>query len=220
MPLFFLVAGAGTYYALKSRRVGGFIQERTLRLLVPLVFGMLVIVVPQAYFEAVFKGADLSSYSLIQIYGLYLQSLPDLNFFHLWFLVDLFIFSIITVPLFFSKNFSGKSFISRLAGFFGKPWALLLLLVVSITLVNVLVYPDGFWGYRNGGWNIITYMLFFIFGYLIFANPRIMETVRRLRWISIGAGVATFAFILAYVLVFGDPAFGTPMFRFVNIIRV
>ena len=214
MPLFFLVAGASTYYALKSRRVGSFIQERTLRLLVPLIFGMLVIVVPQAYFEAVFKGADLSSYNLIQIYGLYLQSLPDLNFFHLWFLVDLFIFSIITVPLFFTKNSSGKSVISRLASFFDKPWALLLLLVVSITLVNILVYPDGFWGYRNGGWNIITYVLFFIFGYLIFANPRIMETVRRLRWISIGVGVATFTFILVYVFVVGDPAFGTPMYVF------
>jgi len=214
MPLFFLVAGAGTYYALKSRRVGSFIQERTLRLLVPLIFGMLVIVVPQAYYHAVFHGADLSSYNLIQIYGLYLQSLPDLNFFHLWFLEDLFIFSIITIPLFFIKNSSGESVISRLASFFDKPWALLLLLVVSITLVNVLVYPDGFWGYRNGGWNIITYVLFFIFGYLIFANPRIMETVRKLRWISIGVGVATFAFILVYVLVVGDPAFGTPMYVF------
>ncbi len=214
MPLFFLVAGAGTYYALKSRRVGGFIWERTLRLLVPLIFGMLVIVVPQAYFEALFKGADLSSYNLIQIYGLYLQSLPDLNFFHLWFLVDLFIFSIVTVPLFCAKNSSGKSVISRLAGFFDRPWALLLLLVVSITLVNILVYPAGFWGYRNGGWNIMTYALFFIFGYLIFANPRIMATVRRLRWIAIGAGIATFTFILVYVLRVGDPAFGTPMYIF------
>jgi glucan biosynthesis protein C len=79
MPLFFLVAGAGTYYALKSRRAGAFVRERTLRLLLPLVFGMLIIVVPQAYFEAIFKGMDLSGYNLIQIYGLYLQSLSDLN---------------------------------------------------------------------------------------------------------------------------------------------
>ena len=60
MPLFFLLAGAGTYYALKSRRPGQYAQERTLRLLVPLIFGMLVIVVPQAYFEAVSHGVDLS----------------------------------------------------------------------------------------------------------------------------------------------------------------
>ena len=50
MPLFFIVAGAATYYALKSRRAGQYIQERALRLLVPLIFVMFVIVVPQAYF--------------------------------------------------------------------------------------------------------------------------------------------------------------------------
>ena len=56
MPLFFLIAGAGTFYALKARRPGQFAQERTLRLLIPLVFGMLIIVVPQAYFEALSHG--------------------------------------------------------------------------------------------------------------------------------------------------------------------
>lgn len=213
MPLFFLLAGAGTYYALKSKRAGPYIQERTLRLLVPFIFGMLVIVVPQAYFDALSHGAQLSQYNIIQIYGLYLQSLPDMNTFHLWFLLDLFIFSIVTIPLFLTRN-SGNSIISKLSSFCDKPWALLLLLVMSITLVNVLVYPEGFWGYRNGGWNIITYLLFFIFGYLIFANPRIMQTVIKLRWISLPVGIATFIFILWYVAEIGAPTFGTPMYAF------
>jgi len=100
MPLFFLIAGAGTYYALKSRRVGQFVQERTLRLLIPLIFGMLVIVFPQAYFEAVSHGEDLGGYNFFQLYWLYLATLPDLNWFHLWFLFYLFIYSLITIPLF------------------------------------------------------------------------------------------------------------------------
>src|SRR5512136_1555999 len=77
MPLFFLLAGAGTYFALKSRNPVQYIQERTLRLLVPLIFGMLVIVVPQAYYEAVSHGYQLSQYNLFQVYGLYLQTLPE-----------------------------------------------------------------------------------------------------------------------------------------------
>ena len=132
MPLFFLIAGAGTYYALKSRWAGQFVQERTLRLLVPLIFGMFVIVVPQAYFEAVSHGEQLGGYSFFQIYGLYLTTLPDLNWFHLWFLVDLFIFSIITIPLFFAGGGSEKSVISRLATAFNQPWALLLLFVMTL----------------------------------------------------------------------------------------
>jgi glucans biosynthesis protein C len=189
MPLFFLVAGAGTYYALKTRNTGQYIQERTLRLLVPLIFGMLVIVVPQAYYEAVSHGEQLAGYNIFQIYGLYLQTLTDMNWFHLWFLVDLFLFSIITIPLFLTWGKSGKSIISRLAAFFEKPWALWVLLVLSITIVNISIYPDGYWGSRNGGWNIVTYLLFFVFGYLIFSNPRTMETIKKVRWFALGTGI-------------------------------
>jgi glucans biosynthesis protein C len=213
MPLFFLIAGAGVYYALQSRRAGQFALERTLRLLVPLIFGMLVIVVPQAYFEAVSHGEQLGQYNIFQIYAVYLQTLPNMNWFHLWFMVDLFLFSIITIPLFFVK-IGGQTLISRLARSFDNPWALLSLFVISITLVNVLVYPDGFWGYRNGGWNIITYLLFFIFGYLIFAHRRFKDMLTRIRWISLVAGILTFAFIILYVSLFGDPQFGAPMYVF------
>jgi glucan biosynthesis protein C len=46
MLLFFLIAGAGTYYAIRSRNAGQYARERALRLYVPLVFGILVITVP------------------------------------------------------------------------------------------------------------------------------------------------------------------------------
>lgn len=189
MPLFFLIAGAATHLSSKSRRAGQYVQERTLRLLVPLIFGMLVIVVPQAYFQALYHGEQLGGYNLFQIYGLYLQTLPDFETFHLWFLVDLFIFSIITVPLFFTRSSSSKSIISKLATAFDKPWLLIILLVLSIAIVNIIVYPAGYWGYRNGGWNIITYLIFFISGYLIFANPRIVEAVKKFSWIVLGTGI-------------------------------
>ncbi len=222
MPLFFLIAGASTFYALKARRPGQYVQERTLRLLIPLMFGMLIIVAPQAYFEAVSHGEQFGGFNFFQIYWLYLQTLPDMNWFHLWFLVDLFIFSVITIPLFFTGSSAGKSVITRLAAVFDKPWALLLLLVISITVVNIFVYPDGFWGYRNGGWNIITYLLFFILGYLIFANSRIMETVKKLRWISLSIGII--AALCIYVFFFNELTyllnyFGSPTFGIASLIQ-
>lgn len=201
MPLFFLIAGAGTYYALKSRRVGQFVQERTSRLLVPLIIGMFVIVVPQAYFEAVSHGEQLGGYNFPQLYWLYLQNLPDLPWFHLWFLAYLFVFSIITIPLFMTRSSSGKSVISRLATVFNKPWALILLLVLSIAIVDIFLYPTGYWGHRvSGGWNIVAYLLFFIFGYLIFANPSIMETVKKLRWITLSIGIIAFLSAVAFFI--------------------
>jgi len=198
MPLFFLIAAAGTYYALKSRSAGQFVRERSLRLFVPLLFGMLVIVVPQAYFEAVSHGEQLGQYNLFQIYGLYLTTLPDLNWFHLWFLAYLFLFSIIALPLFISRK-QGTSILSKIAARCNRPWLLLTLAVLSITAVNVLVYPDGFWGHKgSGGWNVLANLLFFIFGLLIFASPRVMESARKLRWFSLGAAVIASACLIGF----------------------
>ena len=196
MPLFFLIAGAGTYYALKTRRVGQFVQERTLRLFVPLIFGMFVIVVPQAYFEALRQGVQLGGYNFLQIYGLYLRSLLEHGvyqwWYHLWFLWYLFLYSMVTIPLFFTRSGSEESVISKFAKFFDRPWLLMLLLVLSIAIINILMYPAGYFGHRDqGGFNIVAYLLFFVFGYLIFANPRIMEAIRKMRWIMLIIGVVT-----------------------------
>jgi surface polysaccharide O-acyltransferase-like enzyme len=46
MPMFMVLAGASTYYSLKSRKASQFARERVLRLLVPFLFGVLTIVVP------------------------------------------------------------------------------------------------------------------------------------------------------------------------------
>ena len=35
MPLFFILSGAAVYYSLKSRKTGGFVKERILRILIP-----------------------------------------------------------------------------------------------------------------------------------------------------------------------------------------
>ena len=222
MPLFFLIAGAGTYYSLKSRRARQFIQERGLRLLIPLIFGMFVIVVPQAYFEAVSHGEQLAGYNFFQIYGLYLQTLPELNWFHLWFLVYLFIFSIITLPIFLSRSSTGRSVISRLAMAFNKPWALILLLVLSIAIVHIFLYPAGYFGHRYlGGWNMVAYLLFYIYGYLIFASPRIMEAIKKLTWAAIAGGIVFSGALVFLTDQIADPTvhFGTTTFVIAQIVQ-
>jgi glucans biosynthesis protein C len=222
MPLFFLVAGASTFLALRSRSPGQYALERTLRLLIPFIFGMLIIVVPQAYFQALFQGENLSGYNIFQIYWLYLQTLPDVNTFHLWFLQDLYLFSLITIPLFLKFGSSGKSIITRLADYLNNPWVLMMLLVILIAVVNIFLYPDGFWGNRNGGWNIITYVLFFILGYLIFANPRIMESIKKYRWIFLAIGIVVGALVFGFFIdELADPVkyFGSASFVIASILH-
>src|SRR5262245_19499583 len=59
LPLLSLLAGMGTWYALQVRTVRQFLAERVGRVLVPLVFGMLIVVPPQVYVERISAGMPL-----------------------------------------------------------------------------------------------------------------------------------------------------------------
>jgi hypothetical protein len=161
----------------------------------------------QAYYQALYQGENLSGYNIFQIYWLYLQTLLDFQTFHLWFLVDLFIFSIVVLPLFINWGSDGKSAMSRLAAVFTKPPTLLLLPVGLLAVINILVYPAGYFGFRNGGWSIIAYLLFFISGYLLFANAHIIETVTKFRWSFLSGGIVAFICLIVFFLdEMADPA--------------
>ena len=49
MPLLFVLAGIATAYAFAHRPAGAYARERTRRLLVPLLFGIVVMVPPQPF---------------------------------------------------------------------------------------------------------------------------------------------------------------------------
>ena len=199
MPMFMVLAGASTYYSLRSRSAWQYIWERILRLLVPFLFGMFVIVVPQAYYELLYHG-KLPCANLLGCYPLYLLNLPErlthFSYYHLWFLAALLIFSLICLPLFLNLLGKGKSLLSGLASRINSPWKLMLLLVLPLGLIDILIYPGTFWGSRaTGGWCPVAHLLFFISGYVLFANPGMAEQMRKLRWVvGVGAIAAFVAF--------------------------
>src|SRR6266568_1429276 len=105
MSLFFLLSGAGTWFALRHRTSRQFINERLVRLLIPLIAGCLIIAPFQAYFQAL--SNSLFTGSLWQFYPSFLEHIrPVLNpqwlgsfAHHLWFLADLFVFTLLTLPI-------------------------------------------------------------------------------------------------------------------------
>jgi surface polysaccharide O-acyltransferase-like enzyme len=98
---------------------------------------------------------------------------------HLWYLMDLFLFSMLLLPLFVSNRRIGESLISRVSHLFAGPWALLPLFL----LIAAASLPADLAGLgitrQMGSWDMLSYILFFILGYLIFSNTRIQETIRR-----------------------------------------
>jgi len=221
MPLFFLLAGAGTYFALKVIKPWQYAQERMLRLVIPLIFGMLIIVAPQAYYEAIHHGTVVNG-NFFQVYVQYLKTLPDLNWYHLWFLEQLFIFSIISIPIIIPLGKLKESVVSRIAPIFDKPWVLSLVVVLSFA-VNAFVYPDGFWGAHVwSGWNIINNLLFFIFGYLFQANKHFIDTIKRIGWITLFLGIIASACLFTFVDELSNPLdyYGTSRYILSQFVQV
>ena len=102
MPLLFVIAGAGMWFALGNRNGGGMVRERSLRLLLPLVAGMLLIVPPQIYFERLFRGQWDGGYlSFFFERVLQLQPYPqgDFSWHHLWFVAYLYVYVFLLLPL-------------------------------------------------------------------------------------------------------------------------
>ena len=185
MPLFFIISGASVYYSLKSRNAGGFVKERILRIAVPLVFvGTFVMNPLQVYITRLFHGHFSGGF--FQWYPHYFQGFwPVGNFApfgigtHLWYLMSLFLFSLILLPVFIPRRKTGASVISRISNFFVNPWALFLLFI-PLSAASAFFEAMGLGEIRvMGHWDQLSYLFFFGYGYLIFSNTRIQETIKK-----------------------------------------
>jgi len=186
MPLFFVVSGAAVFLSKGSDKTGEFIKSRFLRLLVPLIFiGTFIINPLYVYIERLSSGEAASGF--FQWYPQYFDGMYGFggNFAplgqgtHLWYLEFLFIYSLILLPLFVRSKKRGTSSLSRLSIHFEKPWAVFFLFL-PISVVAAAFEIFGLGGVRvMGGWDPISYLLFFSYGYLIFSNTKIGETIKK-----------------------------------------
>lgn len=192
MPLFFVLSALGILYALVKRSNGQYLLERFQRLVIPLVFGIFTIIPPQVYIERIthrqFSG------SFIQFLPHYFDGMYGFggNFawmgLHLWYLLMLFLFSLLTLPLF--RLLLKTDFMPSLLSFFHKS-GMIFLLSIPIILIELLVntQPDGIGIHDFGGWSPLSYLVIFILGYLISLDSRFQETLTRHAWLALVLGV-------------------------------
>lgn len=129
LPLLFLISGTGTIFAFSKRTWIQFVKERSIRLLIPLFFGVLFIVPPQIYFGNI---EHFTSYMDVYTNGHF-----GVN--HLWFIYNLFWMSMLLIPfiLFLKSSKSNQltAFFERITskklGLFFCVIPLILILIVS-----------------------------------------------------------------------------------------
>lgn len=203
IPLLYMVSGGAIVLALGQRTPGSFARDRIRRLLVPLVFGTLVIVPPQVYIQRHYSG---------QFAGSFLQWLPqayvgiyptgNLSWNHLWFLGYVLILTFVLLPVFlWGRTPNGRALQDRLAAMMGATglhWLMAVPLAASIIVLSPRSHNvNGFIGDWHG---IASAALLLLYGGFVFGTPTMLATLNRQRWFSLGVAVA--AFVALDTLVF------------------
>ena len=202
MPLFFVLSGAAVYYSLKIRDRGGFLKERFFRIMVPwFVTGIFVMAPPQVYLGLLSRGQFQGNF--VQFFPHYFDGLAGFggNFawtgLHTWYLMALSLFSIILLPFFLPRAGTGVSRAQSIATKLEKSW-MLPLLWVPVAAAAVVSSLVGLGITKQiVSWDILSFGMFFILGYMLFAGAGIQEAIRKYGGWFLLAGAAFSAAHLA-----------------------
>jgi hypothetical protein len=220
MPLMFLMAGMAVWYSLRKRTAGQFAMERIRRLLIPLVFGILVLIPPQVYIRLSGDPAYSESYwdflaSFFDVeirlteFPFIVVATPERGLFEpgqLWFLICLFAFSLVLLPVFlYLRRPAGNRALTRGADFLARPWAIFLL-ATPLMLIQVLLGGEV----RLAAWNRYSYLLFILYGFVIAADRRFGHAFQR-NWKSATIlGLLTFLSGLTLYIIASESAGADP----------
>jgi glucans biosynthesis protein C len=184
MYIIFLVSGAGTYFAMKSKRQN-FLNGRIQRLIIPYIFGVFILIPPQKFFEAIQQSGFEGNYFLFltqlpnglinENYGWNLLWTGYLGY-HIWYLVYLFVQTILFLPLFklilrCQNKVCEQS--SKLFRSFYSFW----LIIIPFVLLEFLLRPV-FPQYLNWA-DFATFSLYFLFGFLLQINQKIILFIEK-----------------------------------------
>lgn len=174
MSLLFVIAGISTYYSLKKRTPKEYLKERIFRLFIPFVSGLVLLVPIQTFFAEKFHLGYTGSYfsQLITFF----TKFGDLSGYtggftpgHLWFILYLFIISIIALPIIILyKNSSIKLNFDK------------------INIIRIIPLFLIFWIMSDildiGGESLGAYFALFMIGYFILFSDKIQQSLEKYKW--------------------------------------
>ncbi|WP_257387232.1 acyltransferase family protein [Tahibacter caeni] len=208
MDLIFLISGMAAAFLLKPGQIGRFLAARSARLLLPLTFGILVVVPVQPYVQGVTNGVVEPGFLAFLAEYYTARRWPENAFDgwqhgytwnHLWYLAYLWVYTLALAALLpLLRSRAGQRLC---AGFVGLRGAALLilpalpLLFYSLTLQPL--FPDNGdfihdW-YRNA-----VYFTVFLYGFVIARDDGFWAEALRLRRVALGLALGLFA-VYTYV---------------------
>lgn len=189
MPLLFLISGSAVSIILKKRTAIQFINDRIIRILIPLITGMILVIPPQIYFIWKSKGYN-------QTFGQFYLDLLELKWFpqgnlhwlHLWYLAFIFIFSISIIPLMFLlRSQKMEALLDDAARRISKPYVLFCIML----FFQIPYFAASLVDLNDNLTSLIYYFPYFIFGFLFLTQLSISKAILKFRWMALVLGIIT-----------------------------
>lgn len=214
LSLLFLVSGVASAFLLQ-KMPKGFLGSRSWRLLLPLAFGMIVVVPPQAYFELLDSGYPGGYHDgYLAFWGRYMAAdgsfcdddgcliVPTWN--HLWFVAYLWVY---TLALWLLARFApkwleaaGGRLSMALSGTGALLWPILFFAAVRVALIGRFEPTHAL---IDDWYNHVQYFGIFLLGFLIARTEAVWEAIQRQRWTAfalwLGSWLATVAYFDHFV---------------------
>ncbi|HET7465290.1 MAG TPA: acyltransferase family protein [Candidatus Dormibacteraeota bacterium] len=210
IPAMFLVAGADAWFSLRSRPLQDFVRKRFLRLLVPMVAGVVILTPLQrflvssnpppsidrlpAFYVDFFQHIQLDwTLQIVSRYGL-----------HLWFLGYLFAISVVCAPaIAWLRTAAGRRLTSWILAVARRPAGLLVL--AAPLALSQLVLRSRFSDYQDWA-DVATYTLAFFWGAVIFSDRRFELVIRAQIRSLVAGGIGATAGMGVLFLITRQPA--------------
>ncbi len=168
IPFLFFVSGMGVFFAIRKRNWAQLIRERSKRILLPFLFGIVAI-------------SPLHFLLFQKFYNMPLGYYPHQG--HLWFLGNIFVYVLLLSPLFFylRRHREGR-FARGLSALMSNPLGPLSITVFFMAEA-MLVKPALFEMYAETWHGFFLGLLAFLFGFLfVYSGKSFWQTVLKWRW--------------------------------------
>jgi len=213
LSLLFVVSGYASRALLsKSAGLGGFLGNRSARLLVPLVFGMAVIVPPQTWVELVGKHGYAHSYLWFLAHDYFRFGkldgilMPTWN--HLWFVTYLWVYTLGLALLMLVPG-AGRmqALFDRVFG--GSRAVLLPVLFLLVTQFWLFPHHEDTHDLVGDGPAHLQYFSAFLFGFGLAGSRAVMDGLSRWWAVSAAAAIGCYAVIVGLLVAYPDFSFPT-----------
>jgi glucans biosynthesis protein C len=212
LSLLFVISGAVLALVVHNQPLAQLAKRRSWRLLIPLLFGMFVIVPPQPYYEVVEKLGYTGSG--LDFYRRYLMAdhsfckdgdcliLPTWN--HLWFVAYLWVYTMIAIGATAIRPGLREAVSTRLLVWLSG-WRLLLVPIALLALARVFlvrIFPSTH-TLIDDWYNHAQYFLCFLLGFFLISRAELRPTLIALRWTAAIVALAAIIALQIYFATYG-----------------